>query len=303
MEWKRVALGLLVAVALVAAVPGVAPAADYHHVHLRAANATEAVKWYAEHMGCQPVQDRMNAVDCGVVEIAFIARPTLGGSPGTGVDHIGFSFADLTAKMGELEAVGVRGSGVRLQRFEDGSTLRELPGLFKYGFIFDPWGTRIELVEDPEYLGFHHIHLRSVDPDATLQWYQDVFGGETASLKGRLDGLLFDHVWLLVSRHPEGRPAPTEGRSIDHFGFVVPDLDAAAAEMSEKGVEFQQAPLVPENGRSSAQQAFIAGPDSVKIAVVEPGWAGSHRAGPGSGRADDSGAGAVYDTPDTMGRA
>ena len=274
MEWKRVALGLLVAVALVAAVPGVAPAADYHHVHLRAANATEAVKWYAEHMGCQPVQDRMNAVDCGVVEIAFIARPTLGGSPGTGVDHIGFSFADLTAKMGELEAVGVRGSGVRLQRFEDGSTLRELPGLFKYGFIFDPWGTRIELVEDPEYLGFHHIHLRSVDPDATLQWYQDVFGGETASLKGRLDGLLFDHVWLLVSRHPEGRPAPTEGRSIDHFGFVVPDLDAAAAEMSEKGVEFQQAPLVPENGRSSAQQAFIAGPDSVKIAVVEPGWAG-----------------------------
>ena len=51
------------------------------------------------------------------------------------------------------------GAGVRLQRFEDGSTFRDVPGLFKIAFIFDPWGTRIELAEDPDYLGFHHIHL------------------------------------------------------------------------------------------------------------------------------------------------
>ena len=56
--------------------------------------------------------------------------------------------------MAELERVGVQGSGVRMQRFDDGSTLRDLPGLFKYGFVFDPWGTRIELVEDAETLGY-----------------------------------------------------------------------------------------------------------------------------------------------------
>ena len=40
-----------------------------------------------------------------------------------------------------VEAVGVRGSGVRLQRNPDGSTQRDVPGLFKIGFIFDPWGS------------------------------------------------------------------------------------------------------------------------------------------------------------------
>ena len=39
--------------------------------------------------------------------------------------------------MAELEAIGVRGSGVRLQRFEDGSMVRDIPGLFKIAFIFD----------------------------------------------------------------------------------------------------------------------------------------------------------------------
>lgn len=103
--------------------------------------------------------------------------------------------------MSELEAVGVGGAGVRLQRFEDGSTFRDVPGLFKLAFIFDPWGTRIELVNVPDYLGFHQIHLSSADPAATLAWYRNVFGGEPALLRGRLEGLLFDGIWLFVSRH------------------------------------------------------------------------------------------------------
>ena len=224
-------------------------------------------------MDCEPVADRSDAADCAGVELVFMVQPAIGSTQGTGVNHIGFSYPDLTAKMAELEAVGVRGSGVRLQRFPDGSTLRDVPGLFKLGFVFDPWGTRIEMVEDPERLGFHHIHLSATDPAATLAWYQDVFGGETASLKGRLDGLLFDDVWVLVSE-AESIPATTQGRAIDHIGFSVPDLDAAAAEMRRKGIVFQTEPEVPEGGRTSAKRAFIVGPDNVRLAVVETGWAG-----------------------------
>lgn len=266
--------GGVLSAALFAAVPAVARSPGHHHVHLTTSNATEAVKWYTEHLGCQPIEDRGEAVDCGTTEIEFIVRPTLGGSPGTGVDHIGFSFADLDAKMAELEAVGVRGSGVRLQRFEDGAMVRDVPGLFKIAFIFDPWGTRIELVEDPETLGFHHIHLRSPDPEATLAWYQDVFGGEKAKLRDRIDGLRYGDVWFLFSRYPEGQPAPTEGRSIDHLGFVLADLGDSAGKLRQKGVTFLSDPEVPANARAKAKQAFLLGPDSVRIAVVEPGWAG-----------------------------
>ncbi|MCZ6618220.1 MAG: VOC family protein [Gammaproteobacteria bacterium] len=277
MMWKRINPVMLAALALLTAVPTILLAAEggaqTHHVHLAASNASEAVKWYVRHLECKSIEERPEAINCGALEIEFVVRATLGGSPGTGIDHIGFSFADLNAKMAALEAVGVRGSGVRLQRFEDGATLRQAPGLFEYGFIFDPWGTRIELVEDPETLGFHHIHLHSADPDAAIAWYHRVVGGERAKLKGQLDGLLFGTVWLFVENHPEGGPASTYQRSIDHLGFVVADLDVTAVRMAGKGVDLQEL-RAPANGRSSAKRAFLSGPDGVSIAIVERGWAG-----------------------------
>ena len=96
--------------------------ADYHHVHLTTSNATEATKWYTEYLDCQPLTDRDDGVDCFGTEVVFESRATLGSSQRTGIDHISFSYADLTTKMDELSSVGVGGSGVRLQRFEDGST-------------------------------------------------------------------------------------------------------------------------------------------------------------------------------------
>ena len=273
MSRTRTSVALVAAVTTLVAIPAIARAADYHHVHITASAPSEGVRWYEQHLDCEPVADRSDAADCAGVELVFVVQPAIGSTQGTGVNHIGFSYPDLTAKMAELEAVGVRGSGVRMQRFPDGSTLRDVPGLFKLGFVFDPWGTRIEMVEDPERLGFHHIHLSATDPAATLAWYQDVFGGETASLKGRLDGLLFDDVWVLVSE-AESIPATTQGRAIDHIGFSVPDLDAAAADMRRKGIVFQTEPEVPEGGRTSAKRAFIVGPDNVRLAVVETGWAG-----------------------------
>ena len=274
MSRTRIVRALLVAAASLVAIPVLARAADYHHVHITGASPSEGVRWYTRHLDCEPVADRPDAADCDGVELIFMVQPTMGSTQGTGVNHIGFSYPDLTAKMAELEAVGVRGSGVRLQRFPDGSTVRDVPGLFKIGFIFDPWGTRIEMVEDFATLGFHHIHLSATDPAATLAWYQDVFGGEPASLKGRLDGLRFGDVWVLVSDHGEGTPATTRGRALDHIGFVVPDLDAAAADMRRRGVVFEEAPAVPEGGRTTAKRAFIVGPDNVRLAVVETGWAG-----------------------------
>jgi len=273
MNRKRVVLTLWGIMTALGAMPTEVRAADYHHVHITASSPSEGVRWYNRHLDCEPVSDRPDTADCGGVELIFVVQPTMGSTQGTGVNHISFSYTNLTAKMTALEAVGVRGSGVRLQRFPNGSTLRDIPGLFKIGFIFDPWGTRIEMVEDEDTLGFHHVHLSASNPTETLAWYQEVLGGEPASLKGLIDGLRFGDVWVLASEH-EGIPATTEGRAIDHIGFAVEDLNSAAASMRGQGVAFAQDPRTPENGRTSAQQAFIVGPDNVRLEVVENGWAG-----------------------------
>ena len=137
MEKTLIAVAVVEIVGLGGALPVAhAAEADYHHVHLTASNATEAINWYTRYLDCEPMADRSDGGDCSGAQVVFESRPTLGSSQRTGIDHISFSYADLTAKMAELEAVGVGGSGVRLQRFPDGSTLRDIPGLFKIGFIF-----------------------------------------------------------------------------------------------------------------------------------------------------------------------
>ena len=123
-------------------------------------------------------------------------------------------------------------------------------------------------------LGFHHIQLNSVDPSEALNFYNQVFGGERARLKGVLDGVTFDGIWVLASEYTDGRPGITQGRTIDHIGFEVASFDEVSAQMNRLGVEFRQEPAIPDNARSSSKQAFILGPDGVTISVVEPGWAG-----------------------------
>ncbi len=257
--------------------PLAADAADYHHVHITSSDATEAVRWYSRHLDCQPLSDRDDSVDCQGVQVTFDSQPSLGSSQRTGIDRISFSYADLSAKMNELESVGVGGAGVRLQRFPDGSTLRDQPGLYKHAFVFDPWGTRIELVEDSDRIGFHSIHLSATDPAATLAWYSEHFGGEAAQLRGRIDGLRFGDIWLFALQHEDGVPAATTGRAIDHIAFELDDVDRDSAQLAQAGVSFTQQPAVPEGGRTGARRGFVAAPDNVSVAVVEAGFAGVAR--------------------------
>src|SRR5262245_13391174 len=100
--------------------------AAVHHIHITTPSPTEAVAWYGQYLGCTAIADRGDAAKCGSVELLFVVQPSIGRSQDTGVDHISFSFADLPTKIAALEKIGVRGSGVRFQRFEDGATFRDI---------------------------------------------------------------------------------------------------------------------------------------------------------------------------------
>src|SRR5262249_7376096 len=152
---------------------------------------------------------------------AFMTNASKGGSRGTGVDHLAFSVPDAAAKIKALESAGVKVV----------QSVRSAGGPFPSGFVEDPWGTEIEVLQDARYPGFHHIHLASADPDAALNWYRNAFGGDRRPLAGQWQGLLFGNVWLLASRPRGDALAPTEGRAIDHLSWEAKDLDAEAAAM------------------------------------------------------------------------
>src|SRR2546423_2176167 len=149
----------------------------------------------------------------GDTRLIFLKNDKAQPSTGSALDHIGFSVADLDATLKDLEAAGAKIV----------NPARDVPGLFKLAFVDDPWGTRIEVVQDPQKLGLHHIHLRGPDPAATLAWFATQFGGRTAKLKDRIDGIDMSGVWLLVQK---GDATPSQGHAIDHIGFRPINLDA-----------------------------------------------------------------------------
>lgn len=229
----------------------------YDHVHLAASDPQAASKWYRDHFGGEEVDGRDDRMLWGTTRFIWRREDNARPSEGGAVDHLGFSFVDLDAKLRELEAAGATITSPR----------RDVEGLFPLAFVVDPWGTKLELIQDPQHLGFHHIHLRSPDPEATKQWYLSKFGGVRTPLRGRLDGILYPgNVWLLVT---EGENSPSAGSAIDHLGWRALDLQPKLDELRSKGVNVTRGPndLTFVNGTISV--FFIDGPSGATIEIVQ----------------------------------
>jgi catechol 2,3-dioxygenase-like lactoylglutathione lyase family enzyme len=237
-------------------------ATPFDHIHLAADNALEAAQWYSRHFDGTPTRFRdssdtslpIDRAKFGDIFVIFYGRDPGPGSVGSGVDHISFSLSNVEEVFDAIIADGGKGLG----------ELREFNGM-TLGFVEDPWGTKIELIDDAALRGVHHIHLSSADPAATLDWYQNIFGGETAQFGGAVPGIHYGNIWLLAAQ-ARADIAPTTGRSMDHIGWNFPDLDAAAVQMKAKGAVFA---MEPRDYRG-IKISFVEGPDDVRIEVVQP---------------------------------
>jgi catechol 2,3-dioxygenase-like lactoylglutathione lyase family enzyme len=226
----------------------------YDHVHLAAPDQAKAVEWYQKNFGGETTPEGKDRLLFGKTRFIWLKSETAQPSANTAIDHIGFSFADLDAKMKEWEAVGVKVI----------TPLRPVPGLVKIGFIEDPWGVKIEVVQDTETLGFHHVHLRSPDPAASMAWYKQRFGGETAKLKGLLDGLKYGDVWVLFAK---GDATPSVGHALDHVGWRVANLDKTLDDL--KGIKVLQGVTPLQLATGPVRFSFVEDPSGTKIELVQ----------------------------------
>src|SRR5579871_2797454 len=183
----------------------------YDHIHLNVPDPAAAANWYEKYFGGRRLAEGPDRLMFGSTRFIFIKKADARPSGGSAVEDVGFSFTDVDTKMKEFSAAGIKIV----------TPPREVPGLFKVAFVEDPWGTRIEVVEDPELLGLHHIHIRGPNPDEVFRWLLAKFGGERAKLKGRIDAVKysatgFSDMWILVER---GDAEPSENHAIDHVGW------------------------------------------------------------------------------------
>ena len=235
----------------------------YDHIHLNVPDTAAAANWYEKNFGGRRIAEAPDRLMYGSTRVLFLQKADAKPSSGSAIDHIGFSVADLDAKMKEFESAGVKIV----------TPARDVPGLFKLAFVEDPWGTKIEVVQDPERLGLHHVHMRAADPEEVFAWLLAKFGGERAKLKGRIDGIKysspgFTDMWVLVQK---GDAEPSEGHAIDHIGWrstgpLAKTIDGLRAQ----GVKVlsEPSPLVLPSG-FKLNYSYVAGPAGAKIELVE----------------------------------
>ena len=201
---------------------------SWDNVHINVTDPARAAEWYSTYLGGAAVgtPGQATQVKFGNVLIVFLKGQQPQQSAGSLIDHIGLSYGDVDAQVKRAEEGGAKVL----------NPPRDVSGLFKLAFIEDPFGIKIEMVQDADRLGFHHVHLAVPNPGTTLQWYQDMFGGERAKLKGRIDGLRYGGVWLLAQNN--GGKTSNPNGAIQYIGLLVPDIHEKAAELKSKNVKF-----------------------------------------------------------------
>lgn len=246
---------------LLLCLPALAQAASktylYDHVHMAVPEPLVAAQWYKDHIGGEFVDGRTDRLLFGTTRIMFLpSTPETRPSEGGVVDHLGFSVPDLEAVVAKVRAAGATLQG----------DIRDVPGLFKLAFIVDPFGSRLELLQDEQHLGFHHVHLRSTDPETTFQWYEDTFGGIRTNLRGRLDGILYPgNVWLLITK---GENFPSRGASIDHIGWRALDSEQTLADLRDKDVVFTSEPVDMTLPNGMINYFYVQGPEGARVELV-----------------------------------
>lgn len=116
----------------------------------------------------------------------------------------------------------------------------------------------------------HHIHHETADVDETVAFYQKNFQGELAERTVR-DGVQWAQVrlgdvLLNVTDRGQSQVALERYNGLDHIGLRTSDFDETVRALKANGVEFFVEPMSPRPG---IQVAFVAGPDNIKIEILQ----------------------------------
>jgi catechol 2,3-dioxygenase-like lactoylglutathione lyase family enzyme len=174
------------------------------------------------------------------------------GSVGSTLDHFAFRVKDLAGTSARLKA-----AGITLARDDSLEIVATFPDKVKVEFYPAPaLGVPIE---------HFHVHFYAADVDALRAWYAKHFGAAAPTATNAnamgVPGMSFSF------RRTDAPQAATKGRSLDHIGFEVKDLEAFCRKLAADGVTFES-PFrdVPGIG---LKLAFLIDPAGTRIELTQ----------------------------------
>jgi catechol 2,3-dioxygenase-like lactoylglutathione lyase family enzyme len=230
------------------------------HVHLFVKDVDAQKKFWTETMGGTVVMNGpLLLVQFPGVYIMLRQGDTTGPPAGSIVDHFGFAWKDMPTRLAKWKADGVE---------------IEQTGNPNQGYVHGPDGIRVEFFGDPSLptpVAMNHIHFYPVDIPAMQAWYAKVFGGvpgkrQRQSSPGLVDCDDIPGANLSFSQGKAGL-VPTKGRSLDHIGFDVKDLEAFTKTLEAQGIKLDEAIRLAPNGTTKV--AYLTDPWGTRIELTE----------------------------------
>jgi len=212
------------------------------HLHLTARDPEAQRKFWVEVMGATPVKlGPMDVMKFPDVLVMFRKGEPSGGTKGSVINHLGFKVKDMKAAVERMKAAG--GNFVTRTEVGGGRATGDYwlnPGQKALqAFVMAPDDVKIELTEDPGMaapIAHHHIHFNNGAVAETKAWYVKTFGAKGGK-RGQFEAADVPGVNLSFSSS-DAAVAPTKGRSLDHIGFEVRNLEAFCKRLEETGIKF-----------------------------------------------------------------
>lgn len=241
--------------------PGITLAqSTFTHVHVRVPDVEATANWYGELFGgeVRPGGPGFFVVQSNGSIGTMPNEGNAGASAETAIDHFGFGVDDLDAAVERARQLGAR------------IDEEPRPGITAplIAFIVDPWGARIELMQDAEQPRINHVHLFVPEKDAVRDWFLEIFGGEFVPEQGgdNFHCIVYGNLWVQISEVAAGERAPSRGRSLDHIGFRVSEpLPDFAARIEATGYP----PYLIRPNPPGSDLLFFEGPGGVHFEIVE----------------------------------
>jgi len=227
------------------------------HLHLMVADPDAQKKIWVEALGAEATHTgtlEMLRLP-GIFIIVGKARtaPTEG-TDGSTVNHVGFAVKDLAAVKAKLDALHV-------EYTSSNGNAKQIMAKF-------PEKVTVELTEDSALstaVAMHHIHLATPDPEKQRAWYVKTFGARAGTRGNFLAA--FVPGGEVDARKADNPQAATKGRSLDHIGFEVHNLEAFCKQLSADGVQFElpyrDVPAI------ALKIAFLTDPEGTRIELTE----------------------------------
>jgi catechol 2,3-dioxygenase-like lactoylglutathione lyase family enzyme len=157
------------------------------------------------------------------------AAPSVGGTAGTVINHVGFTVPNVQEAIVRWKAAGVP--------VEPGKNRTD------QAYVTTQDGLRVEILENKDQavpIENHHVHffVPAAQIPEIQAWYVKVFGAK-ASMRGNNQSADIPGVNLTFSK-TDLPTVPTVGHVLDHIGFDIKNLEAFCKQLEAAGIKLDR---------------------------------------------------------------